>query len=139
MIRSSEAKAYDPPYEKTCLRRFRPGPTQTGLHGYSFESSDLDSREIEQAIQRKQRRLSAVWICACVKKSPFHAAAHMTLTFGMQVLKTQALQSSNIEPGLTVTILRQGQIHDTCIYGHLTYVRHHTCTASLLENISCRH
>ena len=40
----------EPRYEKPGLRGFRPGPTQTGLcnqeDGYSFEVSDLGSREI---------------------------------------------------------------------------------------------
>ena len=33
-------------HEKTCLRGFRPGLTQTGLNGKRFEITDFESRGI---------------------------------------------------------------------------------------------
>ena len=61
------ACSYEPCHQKTCLRGFRPGETQTGLLRYRDEILDIETRDIIPSRQRTTKTLirlrgCAVWI-----------------------------------------------------------------------------
>ena len=69
--------SFEPRFEKTGLRGFRPGPTQTGLYNQRLEISDLDSRGI--VLSRgvsKTKALISVFVFAYAKIRFSHNEAY---------------------------------------------------------------